>query len=998
VVEKQSLIEWHDEWRWRRMCVTITLPPVDRQVLSSRWRIMLKLRNLTEALAVLLLVVVPSGSSVCAAEAAVPPAAKPGTSEADFFEAKIRPLLAARCKECHGDKKQEMGLRVDRREAFFRGGDDGPVVVPGDPDKSSLIDAVQHKGDIQMPPNAKLADEEIAALTTWVKLGAPWPEDPQGDAAVTANANKNARSHWAFQPLQRPALPEVKKSDWVKSPIDRFVLAKLEATGLEPSAAADRRTLIRRASFDLVGLPPTPEEVEAFVADNSPNAFERLVDRLLESPHYGERWGRYWLDIARYADNKGYVFEADRDYPHAYLYRDWVVQALNDDLPYDQFLMQQIAADRLPRDDDSSLAAMGFLTLGRRFLNNKHDITDDRIDVVFRGTQGLTVSCARCHDHKYDPIPTADYYSLYGVFEDSEEKTVPLEEPSEEYQAELAKREAAQRDFIATERDKVVATAKSKTADYLLAAHLQKGKASEDQFLFVQTDLELLPTIIARWRTYLDGMAKDAPGVWQLWRELSTAKPEEFQSKLAAALERSPGASPEINRLLREAIQEQQPKSLPDLAKCYASALQKADDQWNRQVEAAKGKMAPKQLADADAEQLRQVYCGKDAPLDIGEIDFKFLLSNSTRKQIDKLRADIIQWSTSDKAPRQAYTLQDKPHPSNPRVFVRGNPGSPGKTVPKQFPGVVAAAGRKPFENGSGRLEMARIIASPTNPLTARVMVNRVWMYHFSTPLVDTPSDFGTRSEPPTHPELLDYLADQFITNGWSLKSLHREIMLSATYRQLSLDRAECEAVDSNNRLLWRMNRRRLDWEALRDSIALVSGKLDLTIGGKAVDLFAVRTRSAGNGVKPIEKQKEDSAALPAPRRTIYGFIDRQNLPGVLRTFDFASPDTHSPRRFTTVVPPQALYLMNNSFVAEQAVEFAQRKDVASLGDETNRVQRMYAVALGRRATEHELSLALEFLKQQTTGGEAKPEDDKLGSWERLAQALMMTNEFAFVD
>jgi hypothetical protein len=951
---------------------------------------------LITGIAVALIGGMAAGSDAFAAETMAPPAAKPGTSEADFFESKIRPLFAARCKECHGDKKQEMGLRVDRREAFFRGGDDGPVVVPGDPDKSPLIEAVQHRGDVQMPPDTKLADDEIAALTTWVKLGAPWPEDLHSDtAAISA---KDAKNHWAFQPLQRPALPEVITANWAKSPIDQFILAKLEAAGLQPSPAADKRTLVRRAYFDLLGLPPTPDEVEAFVADDRPNAFELLIDRLLESPHYGERWGRYWLDVARYADNKGYVFEADRDYPHAYLYRDWVVQALNDDLAYDQFLLKQLAADCLPREEDSSLAAMGFLTLGRRFLNNKHDIIDDRLDVIFRGTQGMTISCARCHDHKYDPIPTADYYSMYGVLDDSDEKTVMLEAPSEEYQTELAKREAAQQEYIAKERQKVLSRAKSKTAEYLLAAYAQKGKAAEDQFMFVQADAELQPAIVARWRTFIDGLAKDTPRVWRLWREIAKAKPAEFQARLAAIVGQSTSDVSTINRLLLAEVQDKQPKALDELAKCYAAALQKVDDQWSRELDAAKGKEAPQQLADGDAEQLRQVYYGKNAPFDLGDLDFKLLLPGPVKKEIDKLRARVLEWQGSDKAPRHAYVLQDKQTQSQPRVFIRGNPGNPGQVVPKQFPGVVAAGGRKPFTSGSGRLEMAKIIASPTNPLTARVMVNRVWMYHFCSPLVDTPSDFGTRSESPTHPEMLDYLAAEFIKTGWSLKTLHRDIMLSAAYQQASLDRPDCETVDPKNRLLWRMNRRRLDWEALRDSIAFVSGELNLTIGGKSVDMFAVRTRSAGNGVKPIERKKGDPADAAAPRRTVYGFIDRQNLPGVLRAFDFALPDTHSPKRFTTVVPPQALYLMNNPFVAECAADFARRKEIASIEDETKRIKQMYALAFGRPATEGEVSLARQFLQQQTAGDGAKSDGDKFDSWDRLAQAMMMTNEFAFVD
>ncbi|MCC7085851.1 MAG: PSD1 domain-containing protein [Pirellulales bacterium] len=958
---------------------------------------MLKLRLLYVGIVVSLGCFVPSGNAMLAAEAVIPQAVKPGSSEAEFFESNIRPLLAAHCKECHGEKKQEMGLRVDRREAFFRGGDDGPVVVPGNPEKSLLIEAVRHQGGVHMPPNAKLPEAEIAALTRWVQLGVPWPEEPHNDIATEPAARNDAKNHWAFQPVQRPELPDVKAVDWIKSPIDRFILAKLEAAGLAPSPAADRRTLIRRATFDLIGLPPTPEEIETFVADDRPDAYERLVDRLLESPHYGERWGRYWLDVARYADNKGYAFDEERDYPYAYLYRDWVVQALNDDMPYDQFLLKQLAADRLPRDDDASLAALGFLTLGRRFLNNNHDIIDDRIDVVFRGLQGLTVTCARCHDHKYDPIPTSDYYSIYGVFDDCEEKAVSLAPPSEEYRTELAKREAAHRDYVAQERAKVIAHAKSKTAEFLLAVYAQQqGKAAEDGLMFAQPDAELPPAIVARWRTYLEGLAKHAPRVWLFWNELTSAKPEEFPAKLSELLVAA-DANSKANRLLLAEIQTHQPKSLADLAQCYARVLQTVDEQWKRALEAARGQDPPKQLDDADAEELRQVYYGSNLPLDLGDADFKLLLPSPAKKESDRLREKVVQWSTSENAPGQAYVLEDKPNSSQHHVFLRGNPAHLGKVVPKRFPGVVAVAGRKTFQNGSGRLEMARVIVSPMNPLTARVIVNRVWMYHFCAPLVNTPSDFGTRSEPPTHPVLLDYLADELVKGGWSLKNLHRELMLSATYRQTSLDRDECDAVDPNNRLLWRINRRRLDWEALRDSIAFVSGGLDLTVGGKPVDLFAQRTRSAGFGVKPLKRQKANSADDAATRRTLYGFIDRQNLPGVLRTFDFALPDTHSPKRFSTIVPPQALYLMNNAFVVECAADFAKRESIASLRDETNRVQRMYAVAFGRSATEAELSLVRQFLHPPASG-KTTANQTTLGTWERLAQSMIMTNEFAFVD
>ena len=360
-------------------------------------------------------------------------------SAVEFFETQVRPVLAANCFECHGPKKQESDVRLDSREAMMIGNSDGPVVVPGDPDRSRLVKAIRRQGDIKMPPDKPLPQPAVEALASWIKAGAPWPEK---DAAISAASSAEsiaaaAKRHWAFQPVREPPIPSVQNSAWLKNSVDAFVLTRLEAGHIPPAPAADRRTLIRRATFDLIGLPPTPTEVDDFVGDKSSNAFARVVDRLLASPRYGERWGRYWLDVARYADTKGYVFMEERKYPFAYVYRDWVIEALNNDLPYDKFLIEQIAADRLANHDDGSLAAMGFLTVGRRFLNNRPDIIDDRLDVICRGMMGLTVTCARCHNHKFDPIPTEDYYSLYGVLASSIEKQVPLAPQSPEQAAVL---------------------------------------------------------------------------------------------------------------------------------------------------------------------------------------------------------------------------------------------------------------------------------------------------------------------------------------------------------------------------------------------------------------------------------------------------------------------------------------------------------------------------------------------------------------------------------
>jgi len=650
-----------------------------------------------------------------------------------FFEKRIRPVLADKCYKCHSENKKERkaGLRLDTKSGLLRGGDSGAAVVPGKPNESLLIEALRYES-YEMPPDGKLPDNVIADFVAWISMGAPDPRTEMKSPIAKPSPATTGVDHWAFQPPQPQTLPEVIDEDWPRGAIDRFVLARLEGEDLEPSPRALSRSLARRLYFDLIGLPPTAEQVAELEADASYEAWTRLVDRLLSSPQLGERWARYWLDVARYADTKGYVFREDRNYPKAYTYRDWVIRAMNDDLPFDQFLVAQLAADQL--DDPESLPAMGFLTLGRRFINNQHDIIDDRIDVVSRGLMGLTVTCARCHDHKYDPVPMADYYSLYGVF-------ASCQEP------------------------------------------------------------------------------KDGPG-----------------------------------------------------------------------------------------------------PL----------------------------------------MLVDLPKPREPRIFLRGNSRNPGDQVPRQFLAVLSGDDRQPFRQGSGRMEMARAIASQDNPLTARVWVNRVWTHLFGRGLVRTASDFGVRSDPPSHPALLDHLTIQFIEHGWSTKWLIRQIVTSATYQQASDDRPDGRRADPENMLLWRMNRRRLDLEAMRDAILAAAGTLDTKMGGPSVRL----TKS------------------PFPtRRTVYGFIERQNLPGMFRTFDFANPDTHTPERPRTTVPQQALYLMNSPFAMEQAEALARRARRNATDDETVRIRRLYRFALAREPTAEEMALGRNFLKNAVAKeGEQQPAPS--GQWQ----------------
>jgi hypothetical protein len=735
----------------------------------------------------------------------------------EFFEKHVRPLLAERCQSCHGPKLQRGGLRLDSRQAILAGGDSGPALVPGKPDASLLLKAVRRRGDLKMPPKEKdrLDDDTVAALTAWIERGAPWPAG--GDKAAASSIAAARAGHWAFRPVTRPAVPNVRSERLAKSPVDRFVLSRLEERGLSPSREADRRTLIRRLTFGLTGLPPEPEEVEAFVADVRPDAYERVVEGLLASPAYGERWGRHWLDVARYADTKGYVFQEERRFPYSYTYRDYVVTALNGDLPYDRFVMEQIAADRLPGRDSRSLAALGFLTLGRRFLNNPHDIIDDRIDVVTRGLMGLTVGCARCHDHKFDPVPTRDYYSLYGVFASSQEPAeLPLLEKPDPTRSESP-----------------------------FEVELKKRQRELDAYLA---------------------------------QELKAA-----------------GAPADLT--FREALRQ-----LPRDKRNRAQELKRRVDQWR--VTGAGG-------------------------------------------------------------PARAMALVDVPRPVTPHVFLRGNPGNRGVAVPRQFLEVLDPA-RRPFNEGSGRLELARAIADPNNPLTTRVLVNRVWMHHFGRGLVAMPGEFGVRGEPPTHPELLDWLADEFVRSGWSLKRLHRRIVLSATYRQASAERLEGQAIDPENALLWRMNSRRLEFEPLRDAMLAVAGALDRRMGGPGVEV-----------TKP---------PYP-PVRSVYAFIERQNLPGVYRAFDLASPDASTPQRHATTVPQQALFLMNSPFVQAQARALAARPDVAGLPSEAARVERLHRLLYGRGVEPEEVALGVEYVRGASPAG-----------WTRYAQVLLLANEFAFVD
>ncbi len=910
-------------------------------------------------------------------QAAAPPA--PDAAGLDFFERKIRPVLVENCYKCHSAEAEKIkgGLLLDTREGLLRGGDTGPAIVAGDVEKSLLIKAVRYTDEnLQMPPkNKKLSLDHIADLEAWVKMGAP---DPRTAAPSSARKTQLIAKHWAFQPVRQPAVPRTKNQRWAKTPVDAFILARLEEKKLSPSSVADKRTLIRRATFDLLGLPPTPQEVRDFIADSSLDAFARVVDRLLASPHYGERWGRYWLDVARYADTKGYVFDEERRYPYAYTYRDYVIRALNEDLPYDQFIIQQIAADLLPLGEDKrSLAALGFLTLGRRFLNSQPDIIDDRIDVVARGTMGLTVACARCHDHKFDPIPTKDYYSLYGVFASCNEPAnkpllgkaaLPKEYP--EYLAERANRENELKKFRQEKESEVRAKLHSQVGDYLLLAHEAGKLADKSKQEALARERKLDPGVAQRWMNSLEAWGKDHHSIFAPWFAFSQLPEKEFEFKAKELCAQFSGMNIGTNELNPEVVTAfaKPPVSLKQAAERYGRLFSDVDKQW-RELLAANSKTNdaaaapsaswPTALPAASREGLRQILYGDNAPPRIDAGALRHLFDTPAQQKVRALQRKVDELdATHPGAPPRAMALEDNPAPEKPHVFVRGNAGNPGEEVPRQFLQVLAGAKRQPFQHGSGRLELAQAIASTNNPLTARVLVNRVWLHHFGSALVHTPSDFGVRSDPPTHPELLDYLASRFMSEGWSLKKLHRLIMLSSVYEQASDNDVQSARIDPGNQLLWRMNRGRLDFEALRDTLLMVSGQIDLSLGGR-----------------PVEVTTEPFS----PRRTVYGFVERQNLPGLFRTFDFASPDTTSPQRFSTTVPQQALFLMNSPFVIEQATNLLNRADLKSLASDEQRLQQLYQIAFQRSAEADELKLAKKFFENKAPTPARLPE---LPAWQ----------------
>ena len=944
-------------------------------------------RPVALAVALMLAGIVPLGSLGRAAEVRFDHDIRPIR-----FDHDIRPILAEHCLECHGlDAGSRQGdLRLDTAE-----GAKPQAVLPGRPDESELVRRILSTDpDLRMPPPAKgpgLTATEIDTLRRWIAAGAPY------------------EGHWAFAPIRRPPVPATSRP--ASTDIDRFLASAREARGLAEPPRIGRRELIRRATFDLTGLPPVWEEVEAFETDISPEseAFGRVVDRLLASPRYGERWGRHWLDIARYADTHGGSAIGFTKFPFSYTYRDYCVRSFNGDVPWDRFITEQVAADQMGLTaNDPALAGLGFLTIGMQF-RNRHDLLDDQIDVVSRGLMGLTIACARCHDHKYDPVTASDYYALAATLAPSQPPELPpvIGSPEEtpalaDYRRELQRRQTIRDDMA---RDQIaVMQGRLRMQVGLYLRELAKGTPEQDltsAFLSFRTD-DVRPHVLNRWRTYLATMPADDPvfGPWVRLRDLPAADVQPRCAEIVAALTAENGdpaaaaaknglgeETPKWNPLVLAALSERNLATLADVADAYGAVFATAQREWLGGLAAsAEEGVGEGIVTDEDPRhvvvnsplrrQLRHHLFAPGTPTAVDDTLAKTLLNRTVQDTLSGKAGAIHELHLgAPGSPPRAMTLEERADAPATRLLVRGNPLNRGPVVEARFPVVLSAPDAAPFPSGQRRLGLAAALVSPGNPLVRRVIVNWAWQHHFGDGLVRTPDDFGTRGRPPTHPELLDYLAEAFRDDGWSLKSLHRRIMLSDAYRTAAVESAVARQADPDDELLWRMPRRRLDMESMRDAMLAVSGELDPTPGGPPVDLEAT----------PI-----------VPRRTVYGFVNRDILSPLAGTFDGANPAACTARRPDTTIPQQALFALNSNFIQDRAVAFAAAGLRAAPADEAGRVSWMVRRAFSRSPSEAETAAAIDFVHTQAASLESGLAADV--PWQRLAHVLLAANEFHFVD
>ncbi len=924
----------------------------------------------------------------------------PATDGVEFFEKNVRPLLISRCYECHSAaKKIKGGLALDTKESTLKGGESGVAVMPGDPGKSRLIEAIRYANrDLQMPPKGKLPEAEIKMLEEWVKMGAPDPRSAPAVVAVRAPRTidiDEGRKFWSFRPVQVPALPKVNHGSWVKTPIDAFVLAKTEAQGLAPAPAADKRTLIRRASFDLTGLPPTPAETDAFLADASPDAFQRVVERMLESPAYGERWGRHWLDVARYADSNG--MDENIAYGHSWRYRDYVVRAFNNDKPYDQFVTEQIAGDLLPIEAGAAkveaLTATGFLALGARVLAEpdvrklEMDIIDEQIDTLGKAFLGMTFGCVRCHDHKFDPVRADDYYAMAAIFRStkslSTEKmgaikfwyehslATPAElEAKKDHEKKVAAKKAEVTAFTTQARNALKAELQSKAADYLAAAALLDADVTFDEVVKLAALRGLRPRFLLTCRQYL---AKNSEHpFFAKWHVLAKHGKDgdvraHYQPLFADAIKAAADAKAAAGAKLAEtkASKKTKPgKPGPEPRPAIADPL----------------------LASADA-ALNDI-AGILAIPDKDEHAF----DAATFGKIDAMNHDLMALEDRTPDPAALMGVADGTVARTLPIHIRGSYLTLGKEIERGFPEVMRVSLAKPVlpAKQSGRLEFARWLTGGEHPLTARVMVNRIWRWHFGKGIVGSTDNFGILGDKPSHPELLDWLAHHFVEEGWSVKAMHRLIMRSAVYQQASSQpdanhAAKAAAADPENRLLSRFNIQRLEAEQIRDAMLFVAGTLSADVGGKTIPL---RNREF-----VFNHTSKDHTTYESPRRALYLPIIRNHLYDMLEQFDYPDPTMPTGSRNSTVVAPQALIMLNAPVVMDAGAALAKRLIAECGGNDEAIITRLFTLLYARPPAASETTRATGFLKELEQGAE--------GSRERalalLCQTYLAANEFMYL-
>ena len=924
-------------------------------------------------------------------------------TESEFFESQVRPLLVAKCYRCHGAQEQRGGLRLDSAAAFRKGAESGPIIDLKDPDQSRILLAVRRIGEIKMPPEKPLSETELERLIRWIRAEAVWPDyvaatgndsesgkrvkkrakggqAEQPEMSLNANFSLEEKAFWSFQPVQSPSLPVVEPTSRIHTPIDHFIMSRLQKAGILPAPQADRRTLIRRAYFDLIGLPPSPQEVADFVSDQSDTAYVELVERLLASPHYGERWARHWLDVVRYADTTAH----DGNYimRYAYRYRDYVVQAFNDDKPYNEFILEQLAGDLIPAMGDQELTdrraiATGFLLLGPKALAEQDkqmllfDIVDEQIDVTSRAFLGLTVACSRCHDHKFDPIPTADYYSWAGIFHstrtmaDTEFVSKWMERPLRPPPPPM---------FLAKE-----------TAELNLARQGTARQSTENVGNFPAS--RAIDGVPVNFSHTADG----DPSPW--WEVTLT---EDTKISLIGLWNRQDCCATRLSNFRVSVLDS-------DLT-CVFNKDFFAD-----------GKGFP----PTD----RGFYISVPADVIGRTVRVELLGPNSQGEhwlQLAEVEVYANQSASSSLSEVKMVMAVEEEKPRDINIYQRGDHKRPGPLAPRRFLQILDGAGHAAFETAdSGRLELAGRIADDENPLTARVMVNRIWQGHFRTGLVATSDNFGQLGAQPSHPQLLDWLAAEFIRSRWSVKHVHRTIMHSAVYQQSSLS-SELEiakgsgkeeigdvaslpqAIDPDNRWLWKFPRRRLTAEELRDTLLRLGGQLDTTLGGSLLDV------EKDGGVED-EKRGLYSAAAPAgefvaygiPRRSIYLPVIRNTLHEVFQLFDFANANAVTSRRGETTVAPQALYLLNSPFVQQQAKRFALQLLDHRFSRDEDRVWRAHQMVLSRAPSAEETREALHYVHQASerfSHNGQSAEEARQTAWSSYCQLMFSLNEFVYVE